>query len=310
MTTTESDNPDRILLVDDNLTNLQVLFQALEQEGYELLVAQSGEEALTIAKEALPQLVLLDINMPGIDGYETCRRLKADEETSKSVVIFLSARSDVKDKVAGLEFGAVDYIGKPFQFEEVLARVKKQLSLYHRHEELQAENLSLKVKVGAGFRDLTEDDLLQMTGGGETARVEFKSTLRWNLHIDKADKRMENSCLKTVAGYLNSEGGVLMVGVDDEGVALGLDKDGFSNEDKLLLHWNSLFKGHLGVEFSPFVRALIRDLRGVRILVIECLRAPQPVFFRRDNDECFFVRTGNGTQQLKPSEVLAYLEAH
>lgn len=308
MTTSESEGRDRVLLVDDNLINLQVLFQALEQEGYELLVAQSGEEALTIAKEARPQLVLLDINMPGIDGYETCRRLKADEETKRAVVIFLSARGDVADKVTGLEVGAVDYIGKPFQFEEVLARVKKQLSLYHRHEELQEENRSLKVKVGEGFRDLTEADLLQMTGGGESGRVEFKSTLRWNLHTNKADKRMENACLKTVAGYLNSEGGVLMVGVDDEGVKLGLEKDGFGNEDKLLLHWNSLFKGHLGVEFSPFVRAMIQDCGGVRILVIQCLRASQPVFFRRENDECFFVRAGNGTQQLKPSEVLAYLE--
>ena len=92
METTEDTGIDRLLLVDDNPTNLQVLFQALEDEGYELLVAQSGEEAIATAKEAQPQLILLDINMPGIDGYETCRRLKDDLATRDAVIIFLSAR--------------------------------------------------------------------------------------------------------------------------------------------------------------------------------------------------------------------------
>ena len=104
----------RLLLVDDNPTNLQVLFQALEQEGYELLIAQSGEEALQIAQDAQPQLILLDINMPGMNGYETCRRLKADPNTKDAVVVFLSARGDVDDKVRGLELGAVDYIESLF----------------------------------------------------------------------------------------------------------------------------------------------------------------------------------------------------
>ena len=88
----DNSHTDRILMVDDNPTNLQVLFQGLENEDYELLIAQSGEDALAIAREAHPQLILLDINMPGIDGYETCRRLKADSQTADSVVIFLSAR--------------------------------------------------------------------------------------------------------------------------------------------------------------------------------------------------------------------------
>ncbi len=111
---------DRLLLVDDNPNNLQVLFGALEQEGYELLIAQSGEEALRIAQDARPQLILLDINMPGMDGYQTCEALKSDPQTRNSVVIFLSARGEVGDKVRGLELGAVDYVEKPFQFEEVV----------------------------------------------------------------------------------------------------------------------------------------------------------------------------------------------
>ena len=107
---------------------------------------------------------------------------------------------------------------------------------------------------------------------------------------------MENACLKTVAAYLNSDGGVLLVGVDDEGKALGLAKDDFANEDKQLLHWNNLVKSHLGVEFSQFIRANIHSLDGQRVLVIQALFSPRLVFFSRGDDEAYFIRAGNGIQ--------------
>ena len=107
---------------------------------------------------------------------------------------------------------------------------------------------------------------------------------------------------------MNTSGGNLFVGVDDEGTCLGLEQDQFANEDKLLLHWNGLIKTCLGVEFTPYVRSAVRDLGGKRALFVQCLRSSQPVFLRRDNDELFCVRTGNGSQPLKPSEILAYLE--
>ncbi len=143
-------NLNRVLLVDDNPTNLQVLYQALEEQGYELLIAQSGEEALEIAGAAKPALILLDINMPGMDGFETCERLKADEVTKEIAIIFLSARDQVQDKVKGLQLGAVDYVSKPFQFEEVVARVNTQLELRRAKEELrmmhqQADSLLLNI---------------------------------------------------------------------------------------------------------------------------------------------------------------------
>ena len=115
-----------ILLVDDNPTNLQVLFQTLTGQGHKLLVAKSGEDCLKIAAKTRPDLVLLDIMMPpGIDGYETCRRLKEDPNTRDAAVIFLSALNETKDKVKGLEHGAVDFVSKPFQAEEVIARSKR-----------------------------------------------------------------------------------------------------------------------------------------------------------------------------------------
>ena len=143
-------NTDRLLLVDDNMTNLQVLFGALEEEGYELLIAQSGEEALEIARAAMPQLILLDINMPGMDGYETYQKLKADPQTRAAAIIFLSARGGVDDKVRGLELGAVDYIEKPFQFEEVLARVRQHLINWHKKDTLRHENKNLKSVIDGG----------------------------------------------------------------------------------------------------------------------------------------------------------------
>jgi len=303
-----SEDKNRVLLVDDNLTNLQVLFQALEEEGYELLVAQSGEEALEIARTARPDLILLDINMPGIDGYETCVRLKDDEETKHAVVIFLSARGDTEDKVRGLEIGAVDYIGKPFQFEEVVARVRKHLEIHDRERQLEQEKEELEVRLGEGFQDLSDEAVADLIEEGESEKLEFKSTLRCNLHTEKFDKRMENACLKTLAAYLNSGGGVLVAGVDDEGKALGLEADKFPNEDKLLLHLNTLIMNHLGGEFAQLIRASIHTVDDQRVLVVQCLHASQPVFFQRDNDEFFYVRSGPSTQALSPSEVIAYLK--
>lgn len=114
----------RILLVDDNTTNLQVLFQALSPEGYELLVAQSGEDALKTAQSAKPDMLLLDVKMPGIDGFETFRRLRADSETADIPVVFISAHANVEliDK-AGV-IGAEGYLTKPFDFDVIIAKVR------------------------------------------------------------------------------------------------------------------------------------------------------------------------------------------
>lgn len=140
---------ESILLVDDNPTNLQVLFQTLEGIGCKLLIAKDGEMALAIAGKALPDLILLDIMMPGIDGYEVCRRLKNSQATSDIPVIFLSALGDTEDKVKGFQLGAVDYITKPFQPDEVIARVNTHLTIHrlNREVENQKDQLEHELKV-------------------------------------------------------------------------------------------------------------------------------------------------------------------
>ncbi len=149
---------DQILLVDDNPTNLQVLYQTLNGRDYKLFIAKSGEQALSTARKIKPELVLLDIMMPGMDGFEVCQKMKQDPEINDSAVIFLSALDDTKDKVRGLELGAVDYISKPFQADEVIARVDTHLKLKRLEHNLSESNAALKE-----LNEKLEDKVLERT---------------------------------------------------------------------------------------------------------------------------------------------------
>ena len=142
--TESNEATEAILLVDDNPTNLQLLFETLDGRGFKLLVAKDGNTALSIARKACPNLILLDIMMPEIDGYEVCRQLKADPATAEIPVIFLSALTDTKDKVQGLDLGAVDYVTKPFQPDEVIARVNTHLTVYRLKKALDQKNNELQ----------------------------------------------------------------------------------------------------------------------------------------------------------------------
>ncbi len=144
MTDPISNSEERILLVDDNPLNLQVLMETLQSRESRLLVAKNGETALTISRKTHPDLILLDIMMPGMDGYEVIRRLKAEEKTADIPVIFLSALDQTGDKVKGLELGAVDYVTKPFQAEEVLARVDTHLTIHRLRREVQQQKDQLE----------------------------------------------------------------------------------------------------------------------------------------------------------------------
>ena len=139
MVADENNIEEKLLLVDDNPVNLQLLCQLLDKLGLRLLVAKTGKAALEITKKTRPDLILLDIMMPGIDGFEVCRRLKADPATRLIPVIFLSALDDTADKVKGLQLGAVDYVSKPFQPEEVIARVNTHLTLHRLAREVQTQ---------------------------------------------------------------------------------------------------------------------------------------------------------------------------
>ncbi|ETR73361.1 MAG: sensory transduction histidine kinase [Candidatus Magnetoglobus multicellularis str. Araruama] len=138
-------NPKKstVLVVDDTPTNLSVLLDYLNRSGFKTLIAQDGEGALEQADFANPDIILLDIMMPGIDGFETCKRLKANDTTKDIPVIFMTALSDTVDKVKGFQYGAVDYITKPFQQEEVLMRITTHLTIQHQKKALNDLNQKL-----------------------------------------------------------------------------------------------------------------------------------------------------------------------
>jgi len=140
----ENSRPEHILIVDDSRTNLSFLSSILEHAGYTVLTAADGAAALRQVCGSPPALVLLDVDMPDMDGFEVCRLLKGDAATRDIPVVFISAMDDVADKIRGFKNGGVDYITKPFQFEEVMARVSTQLELRQARRALEKQNRDQK----------------------------------------------------------------------------------------------------------------------------------------------------------------------
>lgn len=171
------DQTATVLIVDDNSANLGVLSETLDQAGLEVWAAQSGKIALERVNYALPDLILLDVMMPEINGFETCRQLKANSKTKNIPVIFMTALSDTANKVEGFQLGAVDYITKPFQQEEVLARVQLHLKLADLSKKLEEKNIQLEQKVAEtsqAYRELQQMQLQliqneKMSGLGQMA---------------------------------------------------------------------------------------------------------------------------------------------
>jgi len=135
---------NKILIVDDEPNNLDVLHNCLREAGFKVAVLENGETALKLVSHIKPELILLDVKMPGIDGFETCRRLKKNEATKDTPIIFITAKTEPIDKVEGFEIGAVDYITKPFQTMEVIARVNKHLTICNLQKQLEAKNTQLQ----------------------------------------------------------------------------------------------------------------------------------------------------------------------
>jgi len=145
-----------VLVVDDTIENLRLLSDLLGEHGYEVRAVTTGRQALQAAEQAPPDLILLDISMPEMDGYEVCRRLKASERSRHVPVIFLTASADTADMVLAFDAGGVDYVTKPFQFEEVLARVKAHVALERAQSELAASYARLRAL------EQLRDDLVSM----------------------------------------------------------------------------------------------------------------------------------------------------
>ncbi|WMW67116.1 ATP-binding protein [Nitratidesulfovibrio liaohensis] len=163
---------------------------------------------------------------------------------------------------------------------------------------------------GADTGPLSDDALRTLLAGGESDRLEFKSTLRHNLSSGKHGKEIELAALKTVAAFLNTDGGTLAVGVDDQGQVLGPAPDGFEDADHVLRHFSALLAQHIGVEHQPHVRFTVRMLDGRQLLLVECGKAAEPVILHTGKEEEFYVRMGPTSRKLALSQVMHRLRGN
>lgn len=198
----------RILLVDDKPTNLKVLSDTLRGHDWTMLVATDGISAIEQAQYAQPNLILLDVMMPGIDGFETCQRLKANDKTQAIPIIFMTALADAEYKVRGLEMGAVDYITKPFQQKEVVARVKLHLHLKFLTQALEQKNQQLTQEIAE--KTVAESRLQQLTQDLEH-RVEQRTS-----ELSKSLEQLQRAQIQLVQSEKMSALGNLVAGVAHE----------------------------------------------------------------------------------------------
>lgn len=179
-----TNSPGEVLIVEDTPASLQLLSDLLTQAGYAVRQAQDGEMALLSARQRAPELVLLDIRMPGINGYEVCRRLKADPRTHDVPVIFLSALHETEDKVQGFKLGAVDFIAKPYHPDEVLARVRTHIELRRLQTGLEQRVRERTAAYEEADRQLHESwqQLQELTGFLQTVREEERTRIAREIH--------------------------------------------------------------------------------------------------------------------------------
>lgn len=153
-----------------------------------------------------------------------------------------------------------------------------------------------------------ELDLSQLVMHGESEAVEFKSTMRINLHTGNKDPRMELGVLKTLAGFLNTNGGTLIVGVADDGTPVGIEVDSFPNEDKMSLHLVNIVKSRMGPQAMTTIHAHFEDFEGSRVMIVECRKASAPIFVKDGDIERFYIRTGPSTTELSASQTQDYIK--
>jgi hypothetical protein len=155
---------------------------------------------------------------------------------------------------------------------------------------------------------MDETPIAELLRAGESSVVEFKSSLRINLHTKNPDHKIEHAVLKTLAGFLNTNGGTLVVGADDKGTPLGVEHDGFASEDKLIQHLANLIRDRLGVHHNLFIESCVMDCEGKRLLVITCKPAKSAAYVKDGKSEYFYVRSGTTTVELPASKIHDYVK--
>ncbi len=151
-------------------------------------------------------------------------------------------------------------------------------------------------------------DIEQLVNQGEHATIEFKSALRTNLHTRQSDARIETAIVKTIAGFLNANGGTLVIGVADDGTPVGLEHDRFESEDRMRLHLENLIKDRMGPHFMMYIYPRFEEYKNTKVLAVECWPAAGPNYVKDGSSERFFIRTGASTSELSPSQTVEYVK--
>jgi PAS domain S-box-containing protein len=200
-----------ILIIDDTPENLNLLSTMLAEQGYKVRSVTKGSTGLRGAQAAPPDLILLDINMPEMNGYEVCQRLKADDRTREIPVIFISALGDVLDKVKAFAIGGIDYITKPFQVEEVLARVETHLTIRQLQTQLQAQNAQLQQEIHE--RQQAEEKFAKAFRASPNPIAIASLSQGRFIDVNPSFLRMSGYCLEEMIGYPATE---LRLGISQE----------------------------------------------------------------------------------------------
>lgn len=159
-----------------------------------------------------------------------------------------------------------------------------------------------------GLENRQKEDIQRLIRDGESNRLEFKSTLRTNLETGETDKRMEKAVLKTIVAFLNTDGGNLLIGVDDDGDIIGADIQSFENKDKMGLHLTNLIASKIGNSFLPFITFNLIDFDDKVVIRVKCDPCPMPVFYKDGKIEIFYVRSGPRTEELTGMTLISYIK--
>jgi len=241
---------------------------------------------------------------------------EASKEDMEMILEFsMEGRKRVKDQLMRIDttYPEVSFAYINIKADSVVRVLTAEEKLYPQHyNKTPKNNRKISETIRAArptVADASMSDEEKLIATGENDKLEFKSTLRWNLFADKADKAIENSALKTIVAFLNTEGGTLLVGVKDDGSVLGIETDQFVNEDKFLLHFSSLVNDRIGKQYVEHIQFGLKDVTDVKILRVDCKPSGDPVFLKNNGEE-FYVRSGPSSVQLSMSEVLEYSRKH